>query len=158
MTSAKTQFLTKLRAHRSVSRPFDNQVQADIAALSRRIADLKMRAEAWLDGTGIEVGTSNEQLTDLLAGQQAFPLPGIRLRYAERTIAFSPLFLYGHGVTGCLEISLRCGGRRSPLGRLFMRAGRHEGWMLARTALHSDAEESLTEEAFFSLLAPLLPE
>ena len=158
MTSVKTQFLRKLAAHRAKSRPFDSQVQADIAAFGQSITQLQTQMQAWLEGSGIESELTAEALTDLLAGQQAFPLPGIRLRYAERAIALSPLFLYGHGVMGCLDISLRADGRRTPLGRLFMRAGARSGWVWVRSGQHPASEEGLTEEAFFSLLSTLLPE
>jgi len=100
MTSAKSQFLQKLQAHRAAPRPFDSRVQADIATFSQRISALQVSMEAWLDGTGIETEATAETLTDLLAGQASFPVPGIRLRYEERSINITPLFLYGHGVTG----------------------------------------------------------
>ncbi|EMD1658725.1 hypothetical protein QEG60_004661 [Pluralibacter gergoviae] len=154
MTSAKSQFLQKLQAHRAAPRPFDNRVQADIATFSQRISALQVSMEAWLEGTGIETEATAETLTDLLAGQASFPVPGIRLRYEERSINITPLFLYGHGVTGCLAVSLRADGRRTPLGRLLMRPDR----VCARPALPSAPETDLNEETFFTLLAPLLPE
>jgi hypothetical protein len=60
-------------------------------------------------------------VTDLLVEGGAFDIPGIVLHYDDRSVTFTPVFLYGQGVTGCVEAAFHTKGSISSLGRLFMR-------------------------------------
>ena len=157
MSSAKMQFMTKLRTHESAPRAFESRIQADVAAFTQRMAQLQSSMSAWLEGTGIDIEATDGQFTDLLAGPERLRVPGILLRYRERAIAFAPLFLYGHGVTGCVEVGLRAEGKNIPLRRLFMRSGTQNGWVCTRNSSVSASPIPFDEEAFFAMLSPLLP-
>lgn len=155
--SAKSHFLKKLQALRAAPQPFASKTQADIAAFRQRIHQLHEATEAWLNATDINTEAISVAVTDLLAGSGAFDAPGILLRYGERAMQFTPLFLYGHGVTGCVEVSLRAQGKVTPLGRLFMRTGTQDGWRLRPADVRAGPECAFDEEAFFTLIGNLLP-
>lgn len=154
--SAKTQFLKKLYAQ-SVIPPFSDKTQADIAAFYRAMEQLQDQMVEWLAETGIQPESATVPVTDLLVESGAFDIPGMTLRYEKRRLTFIPLFLYGHGVTGCVEASLYSDGKVTPLSRLFMRAGNAPGWSCTRTGSLSRPERSFDENTFFELMEGLLP-
>lgn len=153
--SAKAQFLQKLQARRPGLSSGVGRIQADIAEFTQRIETLKDAMEVWLDGTGIVIETTVETLSDLLVGSQPFTLPGILLRYEQQSIRFTPLFLYGHGVTGCMEASLHSQGKNSPLQRLFMRSDTHAGWVCIPQGA-AGGRIAFDEDVFFNMLTALL--
>jgi len=155
--SAKSHFLNKLQALKATPQPFARKTEADIAAFRQRISQLHETTEAWLHETDIETEAVSVRVTDLLVGDHAFELPGIQLRYGERVMKFTPLFLYGHGITGCVEVSLCADGKVTPQHRLLMRKGCHDSWRVIRAGTHSGPEHALDEEAFFTLIESLLP-
>lgn len=154
--SAKMQFLNKLQASHSSSGAFANRSQADIAAFRQRMAQLQTQMAEWLAGTGLKPESATVSLTDLLAGECAFDIPAVTLRHENRRITFTPLFLYGHGVTGCVEARLYADGKITPLGRLFMRAGQATGWTCSGCGAPSRPERAFDEEAFFGMAEALL--
>ncbi|GAB2947046.1 hypothetical protein [Hafnia psychrotolerans] len=155
--SAKTHFLKKLQALQSSCPTFDSKTEADIAAFRQRLTQLHTRMDAWLKETGICIEGTSVSLIDLLVGQRAFEVLGIILCYENRTITFTPLFLYGQGVTGCVEVNLCAEGSMTPICRLFMRAGRRTEWCCTRASLLSGPVHEFDEEAFFATLEGLLP-
>jgi len=155
--SAKTDFLNKLQALNAAPQPFASKTEADIAAFRQRIGQLHQSTEAWLSDTDIKIEVISVSVTDLLVGNHPFDAPGMLLRYGERTMKFTPLFLYGHGVTGCVEVSLCAEGKETPLHRLFMRTGSEPGWRVMAAGALSGPERAFNEEAFFTLIASLLP-
>lgn len=155
--SVKSQFLEKLQTRQPAPVSFTSKTQADIAEFRLRMAQLQEQIEAWLVGTGLNVEAFTVSVTDLLVGGGAFEVQGIILRYENRAITFTPLFLYGQGVTGCVAVNLCAGGNESPLCRLFMRAGRHDEWCCTRLDTLSGPVRELDEETFFATLEGLLP-
>lgn len=155
--SAKTQFLKKLQARQASPCTSATRSQADIAAFCQRMAQLQENMAEWLAGAGVSIDSTTVLLSDLLVGSQAFGVPGIQLRYEERAIQFTPLYLYGHGVTGCVEVSLCVAGKRTPLSRLFMRSGKTTGWVCTPVGEFSRPERAFDEEAFFAMIERLLP-
>lgn len=154
--TAKTQFLKKLQGRQLAPGSFVSKSQADIAEFTQRMDRLREEMAAWLQDTGIDTETTAESLTDLLVGQQPFTVPGIAVRYETQTLHFRPLYLYGHGVTGCVEVILCAEGKRTALQRLFMRAGARAGWVY-KPGGEAGPERQFDEEAFFGLLTHLLP-
>ncbi|MDU1573735.1 MAG: hypothetical protein E6868_10850 [Pantoea sp.] len=155
--SAKAHFLNKLHALQATPQPFTSKTEADIAAFRQRIGQLHESTETWLSGTEIKTEVVSVSVTDLLVGNRSFDAPGMLLRYGERTMKFTPLFLYGHGVTGCVEVSLCAEEKVTPLHRLFMRTGSDSGWRVMPAGALSGPERAFDEEAFFTIIASLLP-
>jgi len=155
--SAKTHFLKKLQGLQPSCGTFDSKTEADIAAFRQRLTQLHTRMDAWLKETGIGIESTSVSLIDLLVGQRAFEVPGIIFRYENRMITFTPLFLYGQGVTGCVEVNLCAGGNMTRICRLFMRAGKRTEWCCTRVSLLSGPVHEFDEEAFFATLEGLLP-
>ncbi|MNG62909.1 hypothetical protein D3C79_211200 [compost metagenome] len=155
--TARKHFLKKLQAQQSSGHSFTSRSQADIAAFRQGMAQLQENMVGWLADTGLQPENSRVSLSDLLVEAGAFDVPGITLRYENRTIKFTPLFLYGHGVTGCVEVGLYAEGKVAPLGRLFMRAGHNTHWTCARPETLSRPEHAFDEDAFFGMLESLLP-
>lgn len=155
--SAKTQFLKKLQAQQSSPYSFKSKSQADIAELCMRMKLLQEQMEDWLVDTGVRPESTPVSLTDLLVEEGAFDVPGIILRYKNRSITFTPLFMYGHGVTGCVEVSLWAEEKATPLSRLFMRAGHIPGWSCTPPGTLFRPDRAFNEEGFFALIAALLP-
>lgn len=58
----------------------------------------------------------------------AFDISGIVMRYDDQTVTFTPVLLYGQGVTGCLKAIVTGEGHRSFKGHLFMRSGTVNDW------------------------------
>ncbi|WP_330985955.1 MULTISPECIES: hypothetical protein [Enterobacterales] len=156
--SAKAQFLKKLQAQRPRSAAFDTKAEADIAAFRQRISLLQESVETWLVGTEIRTEATAISLIEFLIGGSAFSVPGIALHYAQRSIQFSPVFLYGQGVTGCIEVCLTADGNIRPLFRLFMRSGDRDDWTWCPAGTQNGNPARFDEEAFFTMIAPLLPE
>ena len=155
--SVKTQFLNKLKNQQSPSRSFNNKSQTDIAEFRMRMQQLQDAMESWLMDTGIDPESSTVPLTDLLVESGTFTLPGIILRYQNRSIIFTPLYLYGQGVKGCVEVSLIMAGKTTALSRLFMQAGKTTGWTCTQPGSLSRPERAFDEEAFFGMIDGLLP-
>jgi len=156
--SAKAQFLKKLQAQRPRSTAFDTKAEADIATFRQRISLLQESMETWLVGTEIRTEATAISMIEFLIGGSAFSVPGIALHYAQRSIQFSPVFLYGQGVTGCIEVCLTADGKISPLYRLFMRCGEQDNWTWCPAGAQNGNPARFDEEAFFTMIAPLLPE
>ncbi|MFP2241365.1 hypothetical protein ACLEX4_23035 [Pseudescherichia vulneris] len=156
--SAKARFLQKLQDQQSRTVAFDTKAEADIAAFRQRISLLQASMETWLAGTDIRPEITDTSLVDILTGGSAFSVPGISLYYAQRNIRFTPIFLYGQGVTGCIEVCLTADSKISPLYRLFMRSGEQDKWTWSPARTLNAKQVRFDEEAFFTLIASLLPE
>jgi len=154
--SAKARFLNKLQGQKA--RTSDNQADADIAAFRQRISQLQETMENWLGGTEISISTFSTSLVEFLIGGGAFSMPGIELRYQQRSIRFTPVFLYGQGVTGCVEVSLSKDGATHPLYRLFMRNEYQDSWSWLPAGTISRQSNLYDEDAFFTMIEPLLPD
>lgn len=154
--TAKARFLKKLQAQQPQSGSFPNKGQADIAAFRQRMAQLQDEMEEWLTDTGIETETRSVTLIELLIGGRQFAVPGILLRYKNRTVKFIPAFLYGQGVTGCVEVSLCVDNNLTPLCRLFMRSGQDTNWRYCLPDAPGE-RRTFNEDAFFGIIEPLLP-
>ncbi|RWR02188.1 hypothetical protein ED28_11190 [[Pantoea] beijingensis] len=155
--SAKARFLKKIQALQPASCSFERKSQADIAAFRLRMSELQECIAQWLTDTGIETETSTVSLTDLLVDNQAFDLPALRLYYDKKAIKFTPLYLYGQGVTGCVEVSLCVERKQTPLYRLFMRAGSHNDWCCRPAETPAGPVTVFDEEMFFSMIESVLP-
>lgn len=68
-----------------------------------------------------------------------------------------PLFLYGQGVTGCIEAISYSEGQVTSLRRLFMRSGSVSDWIFTSPAGLSRLGPRFDESSFFSLILALLP-
>lgn len=154
--SAKSRFMNKLQDQKA--RDSDNRAEADIAAFRLRINQLQETMETWLAGTEIRITTFSTSLVEFLIGGGTFAVPGIELRYQQRSLRFTPIFLYGQGVTGCVEVSLCLAGANQPLYRLFMRKGSLDAWSWLPVRRLSRQSSLFDEEAFFTMLEPLLPD
>lgn len=156
--SAKAQFLKKLQEQQPRSAAFDTKAGADIAAFRQRINQLHESMDEWLTGTAIRTETTALSLIELLTGGSTFSVPGITLHYAQRSIRFTPIFLYGQGVTGCIEVCLTADGTIRPLYRLFMRSGNRDDWTWCLAGMQHGNLARFDEEAFFTMITPLLPD
>lgn len=87
----------------------------------------------------------------------AFEITGIVLCYDDRAVKFVPVFLYGQGVTGCVEATFHNGERVTSLGRLFMRSGTVSDWTFSPPGALSRPGQDFDESAFFGLILSLLP-
>ncbi|MHC0026613.1 hypothetical protein [Enterobacter vonholyi] len=155
--SLKSQFLKQLQARQSVPVPSATRCQADIAEFHLRMTLLQEQMDTWLDGTGLNVGTFSVSVTDLLAEVRAFDIAGIVLRIDDRAVKFTPVFLYGQGVVGCVDVTLHAEGVITSLGRLLMRAGQLNDWRLTYPGEPALPGEHFDEGAFFGLILSLLP-
>jgi hypothetical protein len=156
--SAKARFLKKLQHQHPRSAAFGTKAEADIAAFRQRISLLHESMDEWLAGTEIRTEATATSLIEFLIGGSAFSVPGINLHYAQRSIRFTPIFLYGQGVTGCIEVCLTADGNIRPLYRLFMRSGEQDNWTWCPAGAQNGNLARFDEEAFFTMIAPLLPE
>ena len=155
--SVKSQFLKKLQARQPVPVSFTSKTQADIAAFRQRMAQLQEQMDAWLTGTGLNAEPFTASVTDLLVEGGAFDIPGIVLHYDDRSVTFTPVFLYGQGVTGCVEAAFHTKGSMSALGRLFMRSGTVSDWTYTPVGALSRSGQRFDESTFFGLILALLP-
>lgn len=155
--SAKARFLKKLQDAQPHSDTFENKSQADIAQFWQRMSQLQENMEGWLTDTGIKIEQTTVSLMELLAGGKAFMVPGIVLRHENRAVKFTPVFLYGQGVTGCVEASLCVENRVTPLCRLFMRTSDHTEWTWSPSGLSTGPRRVFCEEAFYDMVEGLLP-
>ncbi|UYK97767.1 hypothetical protein [Pantoea stewartii] len=154
--SVKTQFLKKLQARQSAPVTFTSKTQADIAEFRLRMTQLQEQMDTWLADTGLNVEALPVSVTDLLVGG-AFDMSAAVLRYDERSVKFIPVYLYGQGVTGCVEATFHNGGLMMPLGRLFMRSGTVNNWTFIPPGALSPSGQAFDESTFFGLILALLP-
>lgn len=155
--SVKSQFLDKLQARQPAPASSVSKTQADIAEFRLRMAQLQEQMDAWLVGTGLNVETHNTPVTDLLVERGAFDITALVLRIDDRSVKFVPAFLYGQGVTGCVEATFHNGGLVTPLGRLFMRSGTVSNWTFSPPGTLSCPGQRFDESTFFNLILALLP-
>ncbi|MET4053883.1 hypothetical protein ABIC12_003499 [Pantoea agglomerans] len=155
--SVKSQFLEKLQAREPAPILSTSKTQADIAEFRLRMVQLQEQMDAWLVGTGLNVETFTVSVTDLLVEDRTFEIAAINLRYDDRSVKFTPVFLYGQGVTGCVEVTLHAEGSVTSVGRLFMRAGHFSDWSFTPPGALSRPGQSFDESTFFSLILALLP-
>lgn len=155
--SVKSQFLEKLQTRQSAPASSVSKTQADIAEFRLRMALLQEQMDAWLEGTGLNVETVSTSVTDLLVEGGAFEISGIVLHYDDRSVTFTPVFLYGQGVTGCVEAAFHNKGNMSSLGRLFMRSGTVNNWTFVPSGALSPSGQGFDESTFFGLILALLP-
>lgn len=137
--SAKTDFFKKLQAQQASTRETNSKGEADIEAFRRGLGALQENVVAWLSGTGIQVSEESCALTEMLISNAAFTVPCFTLHYEHRTVKFTPLFLYGQGVTGCVEVTLAAGGRAASVPVVYAISGKpcldvHPGRHAGRTA------------------------
>ncbi len=155
--SAKERFLKKLQDSQPRSGSFDNKGQADIAEFRQRMSELHENMEEWLTDTGIRLESTSVSLVECLIGGKSFSVPGIQLQYEDRKVKFTPVFLYGQGVTGCVEASLCTQGGVTVLCRLFMQAGENRHWTWRPANAFTGPGGTFDEDAFFELVGRLLP-
>lgn len=155
--SVKSQFLEKLRTRQPARASSVSKTQADIAEFCLRMTQLQEQMNAWLADSGLNVETLTVSVTDLLVEGGAFEIFGIVLRVDDRSVRFTPVFLYGQSVTGCVEMSFHNGGLMTPLGRLFMRSGTVNNWTFVPLGALSHSGQGFDESTFFGLILALLP-
>lgn len=155
--SAKTNFFKKLQAQQASTRETNSKGEADIEAFRRGLGALEENVVAWLSGTGIQVSEESCALTEMLISNAAFTAPCFSLHYEHRTVKFTPLFLYGQGVTGCVEVTLAAGGRAASLCRLFMRSAENPVWTYIPAGTPGGQRAVFDEDAFFRMIESLLP-
>jgi hypothetical protein len=63
------------------------------------MGQLQETMERWLTDTGISAEAVSVLLVEFLIGGRAFNVPGIHLRYENRMMKFTPVFLYGQGLS-----------------------------------------------------------
>lgn len=153
----KSQFLKKLQARQPVPVPAGSKSQADIAEFRLRMVQLQEQMDAWLTGTGLNVEMFTVSVTDLLVEGGAFDISSVVLHCEARSVTFTPVFLYGQGVTGCVEAALHAEGHVTSLGRLFMRAGSVSDWTFTSPEAFSRPGSCFDESTFFGLMLALLP-
>ena len=154
--SVKSLFLKKLQARQPAPVSFISKTQADIAAFRQRMAQLQDQMDAWLADTGLNVEAGSTSVTDLLVEDGIFDITCLVLRYDQRTVTFMPVFLYGQGVTGCVEATFQKEGQVTPLGRLFMRSGALQDWTFTPPDAPPRVGQAFDESTFFSLILGLL--
>lgn len=155
--SVKSQFLKKLQARQSAPASSDGRHQADIAEFRLRMEQLQQRMDEWLVDTGLNVEALTISLMDLLVESGAFDISALVLRYDDRAVKFMPIFLYGQGVTGCVEVTFHAEDGLTSLGRLFMRAGHASDWTFNPPDKLCMPEQRFDESTFFGLILALLP-
>lgn len=155
--SVKSQFLEKLQLRQSAPALSVSKSQADIAEFRLRMTQLQEQMDAWLVGTGLNVETLSTSGMDLLVDGGAFDIAAFVLRIDDRSVKFVPAFLYGQGVTGCVETAFYDGGLITPLGRLFMRSETVNNWTFSPPGALSRSGQSFDESTFFNLILALLP-
>lgn len=155
--SAKARFLQKLQDSQIRNGVPENKSQADIAEFRKRMSQLQEKLEAWLTDTGIRTESTTVSLVELLTGGRAFSLPGIHLSYENRKVKFTPVFLYGQGVTGCVEVSLRNDNNVTPLCRMFMRSAESTDWTWSPSGMATGHRREFGEDAFYDMVEGLLP-
>ncbi|EHF4933877.1 hypothetical protein CF635_000388 [Enterobacter hormaechei] len=153
----KSQFLEKLQARRSAPASSVSKTQADITEFRLRMTQLQEQMDAWLEGTGLNVETVSTSVTDLLVEGRVFDISALVLRIDDRSVKFVPAFLYGQGVTGCVEATFHDGGLMTPLGRLFTRSGTVNNWTFIPPGALSPSGQGFDESTFFGLILALLP-
>ncbi|WP_435952679.1 hypothetical protein [Dryocola sp. BD626] len=155
--SAKERFFKKLQEKQPQAGVYACKSEADIAAFRLRMSELLGQIEEWLAGTDIRVESTSVSVVELLVGGKAFTVTGIALRYENRKVTFTPVFLYGQGVTGCVEVSLHASGSLTSVCRLFMRTSESSEWTW-RPSGHSTLPGGVfCEEAFYNMISGLLP-
>lgn len=155
--SVKSQFLEKLQTRQSDPASSVSKSQADITEFRLRMTQLQEQMDAWLVDSGLVVDTLSTSVTDLLVGGGAFEIATLVLHIDDRSVKFTPIFLYGQGVIGCVEATLHNEGRVTPLGRLFMRSGRVNNWTFIPAGVLSRPGQGFDESTFFGLILALLP-
>lgn len=155
--SVKSQFLEKLQIRQSALASSVSKSQADIAEFRLRMTQLQEQMDAWLVSTGLNVETLSTSVMDLLVEGGAFDIAALVLRIDDRSVKFVPVFLYGQGVTGCVEANFHNGGLVTPLGRLFMRSGTMNKWTFTPPGALSTSGQGFDESTFFGLILALLP-
>lgn len=155
--TTKAQFLKKLQDQQSKKGAGEGGNQADIMEFRQRIGELQENMEAWLVGTGIDTEGTSVSLIEYLIGGKAFTVPGILLRYDNQTVEFTPVFLYGQGVTGCIEVTFSENGKSTSPYRLFMRSSEHTNWTWSPTGSGWAPRRLFDENAFFEMMSRLLP-
>lgn len=155
--SVKSQFLEKLQASKPSPVSFTSKTKSDIAAFRLRMTQLQEQMEIWLTDTGLKAETFTAQVSDLLVEGGTFGITGIVLSYNDQVVTFTPIFLYGQHVTGCVEITVHHRGKGSLLGRLFMRSGTLNDWTFTPPDALPCTGKRLDESRFFNLIMLLLP-
>lgn len=154
--SVKSQFLERLQARQPAPASSLNKTQVDIAEFRLRMTQLQEQMDAWLVGTGLNVETLSTSVMDLLVDGGAFEIAALVLRIDDRLVTFVPAFLYGQGVSGCVEVTFHNGGLVTPLGRLFMRSGTVNNWTFTPPNALSRTGQGFDENTFFGLVIALL--
>lgn len=155
--SAKERFLQKLQDARPQASSYATKGLADLAEFRQRLGELRANIETWLTGTGIRIADVQCTLTEILISNTPFPIPSFALHYENRIVKFNPVFLYGQGVTGCVETTLLVGGQSSALGRLFMRSAESAEWTYTSDCKPTGRCAAFDEDAFFAMVDALLP-
>ncbi len=155
--SLKSQFLDKLQTRQSAPASSISKSQADIAEFCLRMTQLKEQMDVWLEGTGLSVEAYSTSVTDLLLENRTFKITALVLRIGDRSVKFVPAFLYGQGVTGCVEATFHNERHTTSLGRLFMRSGMVNNWTFISPGVLSRPGQGFDESTFFGLIMALLP-
>ncbi|MDH2066232.1 hypothetical protein [Pantoea sp. GD03673] len=155
--SAKTQFFKKLESSKMAFGSGMSKGDADIAAFCQKMEQLHENIKQWLEGSGLVIKTRPIKVVELLLRNGSFPVTEITVSLEGRTLSFTPLFLYGQGVTGCTEVTLSIERKQTTLTRLLMRSGRNSEWLCCPVNTAYRCETYFDEEMFFCLLSKLLP-
>ncbi|BDH45601.1 hypothetical protein TUM12370_16450 [Salmonella enterica subsp. enterica serovar Choleraesuis] len=155
--SAKERFLKKLQDVQPHTETYSNKGQADLAAFRQRVEQLRESATNWLTGTEIGLTEGSCTMTEMLISNAAFTISCFSLHFQNREVKFTPLFLYGQGVTGCVEVTLNTGEHTSRLARLFMRSAESLEWSYILVKRSGGLRKVFNEESFFAVIEPLLP-
>lgn len=155
--SAKARFLHKLQEKQPRTNTHVSKGYADMAEFRQRLGTLRESIDSWLTGSGIRVIESHCSFTENLIGSAVFTMPAIELHFENRIVRLTPSFLYGQGVTGCVDVTLIADEQRAVLGRLFMRSAESTDWTCTTSLSAARNRIVMEEDTFFELITPLLP-
>lgn len=155
--SVKSLFFNKLQTRQVAPASSVSKSQNDVAVFRLRMERFNEQICWWLAETGLQPERFTVSVTDLLVEGGAFEIAGIVLHVDDRSVKFTPVFLYGQGVTGCVEVTVHAEGSVTPLGRLFMRSGTVNHWTFTPPGALSPSGQDFDESTFFGLILALLP-
>ena len=168
--SAKEGFFRKVQENQNNKKDQLSQVKADVTFFRSAMFDLTKQIETWLDGSGVQVVTTEQHINDesisFIDGCEAlstYKIAVCTMQNGPKVAVVKPASVYGGTASkGWASLTIDTPNRAPRIQRFLLRLGEGGTWTVRNDDMPTNMHDSLdkqeyklTEENFFQAIQPL---
>lgn len=168
--SARDGFFKKVQENQNNQQDLLSKVRADVMSFRAAMFDLTKQVENWLNGSGVEVFTTENLFNDEsisfiqgCEGLSTYKIAACRIKNGAKTAALEPVAVYGGRATkGWASLTIDTPNRAPRIQKFLLLLGEDGLWKIRNDNMPTHMNDSLikqeyelNEESFFQAIESL---